>query len=193
MIDRILLDLDGVLVDFMGGAKRIHNKSYDGHPHDPLNQEEQKPWDIEPIFGMSPSEVWEPMGFEFWRDLSPLPGMREFVAALEAEFGEEHICLLTSPIRTDGCIDGKMAWIRRHLPQYRRRFLVGPAKEFCASPRHCLIDDHELNIAKFEEAGGHGFLVPAPWNRRFKKEPLPTLKIWLSGVRAARAAERQSR
>lgn len=192
MIDRILLDLDGVLVDFMEGATKLHRKVYDGHPHNPATQTEQKPWDIEPLFGMSAPEVWEPMGFEFWRDLKPLPHMKDLVAALESEFGEEHICLLTSPIRTDGCIDGKMAWIRQHLPQYKRRFLVGPAKEFCSSPRHALVDDHEGNEVKFRESGGHVFLVPAPWNRRFKEEPVAAIKKWLIEVRQARQAERQA-
>lgn len=131
------------------------------------------------------------MGFKFWKNLSPLPWMHDVVGILEAEFGEEHICILTSPVRTDGCIDGKIAWIRHYLPQYRRRFLVGPPKEFCASPRHALVDDHEPNAVKFVEAGGHALLFPAPWNRRFKEEPVAALKKWTTDVRAARLAERQ--
>lgn len=186
MIDRILLDMDGVLVDFIGGAMKLHNKHYPGYPHDPIAQTEQMPWDIEPIFQMSAPELWEPMGLEFWSNLSPLPWMRQVVGMLEAEFGEEHICILTSPVRTDGCIDGKMAWIRKHLPQYKRRFLVGPAKEFCSSARHALVDDHEGNEVKFKEAGGHSFLFPAPWNRRFKESPTDALRQWLADVRTAR-------
>jgi len=182
LIDRILLDMDGVLTDFLGGACKLHNKTYDGHPHDPDSQTSQTPWEIEPIFGMTAPALWEPMGREFWESLDPLPHCHEIVATLTAKFGEENICLLTSPIRTDGCIDGKMAWIRKHLPQFRRRFLVGPAKQFCASPRHCLVDDRTFNIESFKDVGGHGFLFPAPWNSRFKEHPVKAMEEWVSAL-----------
>ena len=113
MIDRILLDLDGVIVDFLKGAQALHGKSYPGHPHDPQTQVEQTPWAIEPIWGLSPQELWAPLDRSFWSNLEPLPGMSAIISELETRFGEENICLLTSPIRTDGCIDGKMDWITR--------------------------------------------------------------------------------
>ncbi|MGD9726515.1 MAG: hypothetical protein AB7L09_00585 [Nitrospira sp.] len=182
MIDRVLLDLDGVLVDFLGGACRLHNKPYNGYPHDPATQIEQRPWDIEPLFEMTAPQVWDPMGREFWANLEPLPHCHEYVEILSRKFGEENICILTSPIRTDGCIDGKMDWIRRHLPQFSRRFLVGPAKQFCASPRHVLVDDHAKNIEAFRDAGGHVFMVPAPWNHRFKEYPVKALVEWVNAL-----------
>lgn len=174
--------MDGVLVDFLGGACKFHNKTYDGHPHDPANQAEQKPWNIEPIFQMNAPELWDPLGREFWESLEPLPHCHEVVEILSNKFGEENICLLTSPVRTDGCIDGKMSWIRRHLPQFRRRFLVGPAKQFCASPRHALVDDHAKNIEAFKDAGGHVFMFPAPWNPRFSEDPVEAIKKWVEAL-----------
>jgi 5'(3')-deoxyribonucleotidase len=182
LIDRILLDMDGVLVDFLGGACQLHGKTYDGHPHDPAGQTEQKPWNIEPLFEMTAPELWNPMGRDFWFDLEPLPWCHEVVATLTAKFGEDNICLLTSPIRTDGCIDGKMDWIRKHLPQFRRQFLVGPAKQFAASPRHCLVDDHTKNVEAFKDAGGHTFLFPAPYNPRFREHPVKAMKEWVDAL-----------
>jgi len=182
LIDRILLDLDGCLVDFLGGAKELHQKLYSGHPHNPETQEHQMPWEIEPIFQMTAPALWEPMGREFWANLEPLDHCHAVVEILSKTFGEENICLLTSPIRTDGCIDGKMDWIRKHLPQFRRRFLVGPAKQFCASPRHCLVDDRTFNVEAFKGVGGHSFLFPAPWNRRFKEYPVVALRQWVNAL-----------
>jgi len=182
MIDRILLDLDGCLVDFLGGVCEFHDKTYDGHPHDPDNQTEQKTWNIEPLFQMTAPQLWNPLGYEFWLNLEPLPWCHEVIAILNAKFGENNVCLLTSPIRTDGCIDGKMAWIRKHIPQFRRQFLVGPAKQFAASPRHCLVDDHHKNIESFKDAGGHGFLFPAPYNHRFKEHPVDALREWVAAL-----------
>lgn len=179
MVDKILLDLDGVLVDFIKGAKQLHRKDYPYHPHNPSTQHEMTPWELEPVFEMDGPELWEPMGFDFWANLDPLPHMNEFLELLESKFGEENICILTSPIRTDGCIDGKMSWIKKNIPRYKRRFLVGPAKEFCAGPSRALVDDSHTNVDKFRQAGGHALLVPAPWNPRFKECPVAALKSWL--------------
>ena len=182
MIDRVLLDMDGVLVDFLGGACKFHGVTYDGLPHNPYSQTEQKPWEIEGVFGMSPHKLWNPLGRDFWANLDPLPYCHEVVELLSERFGEENICLLTSPIRTDGCIDGKMDWIRKHLPQFKRRFLVGPAKQFAASSSHVLVDDRPKNIEEFKAVGGNVFMFPAPWNRRFKEHPVTALKEWLRSL-----------
>lgn len=182
MIDRVLLDMDGVLVDFNGGVCEHFGKTLPDYPFNPDVQKVQQDWNIEPHFGMTPAQLWDPLGFDFWANLAPLPWYQDVVGLLEDHFGEENICLLTSPIRTAGAIDGKISWIRKHLPQYRRRFLVGPCKEFCAGPSHALVDDHSVNIEKFEDAGGRTFLFPAPWNRRFKEHPVPALKEWLAAL-----------
>jgi len=176
MIDRVLLDMDGVLVDFVGGVCKTHNKPW---PYDP---DVQGSWDLEPLFGIQSPEFWAPLGYEFWAELEPYPHFREFLCALEDKFGARHICLLTSPPRTQGAIEGKLTWIRKHMPDYSRRFLIGPAKEFCASERHVLIDDSEANIAKFQAAGGQTFLVPGPWNAGFKEKPLPALREWIASL-----------
>jgi 5'(3')-deoxyribonucleotidase len=182
MIDRILLDMDGVLVDFTSGISSFYGKKVPDYPHDPDKQTIQREWNIEPLFGMTSAQLWDPLGREFWASLQPLPWYKEVVRLLENHFGEENICLLTSPIKTAGAIEGKIDWIRSYLPQYRRRFLVGPCKEFCASPRHALVDDHSANIEKFRDTGGQTFLFPAPCNRRFKEHPVVALKEWLTAL-----------
>jgi 5'(3')-deoxyribonucleotidase len=182
LIDRILLDLDGVLVMLLDGLQRFHNKTCPGYPHNPDTQTEQMPWDIPPIFGMTEAEIWEPLGYEFWRDLKPTPWCYKIVELLTNKFGEKNICLLSSPIRTDGCIDGKIEWIRRNLPQFRRQFLIGPRKEFAAGPSHCLVDDHIVNIKAFQKAGGQTFLFPASWNHRFREHPVVAMQWWIDAL-----------
>jgi hypothetical protein len=59
-----------------------------------------------------------------------------------------------------------MSWIEKHLPAYRRRFLIGPRKEFCAHGGSVLIDDSDKNVASFRDAGGLAILYPRPWNSR---------------------------
>jgi 5'(3')-deoxyribonucleotidase len=141
------------------------------------------PWDLGQVFSMTHKDIWEPLGFEFWRDLAPQPWCHEVIRLLTDRFGEKNICLLTSPVDTEGCVEGKRAWMRNHTPQFRRRFLIGPAKEFTAgTPKHCLVDDSDTNIDTFKEAEGSTFLFPAPWNGRFKEHPVEALQKWIDGL-----------
>jgi hypothetical protein len=54
--------------------------------------------------------------------------------------------------------------------------VVGTAKWFAAGPDTWLIDDSDKNIRMFREWGGHGILVPRPWN------PYKSRGSWLDFV-----------
>lgn len=176
MIERVCLDMDGVIVMMTEGVCRYHGKPY------PYKEGEQGSWILSPQLGMTWEECWGNLGYEFWRNLKPYPYMREFIGILEARFGPENICLLSAPIKTRGAIDGKRDWIREYLPDYVDRSQIGKAKHFCASPTSVLIDDNEDNIRIFRKAGGHTFLVPSLWNRRFREHPLVALKQWIKAL-----------
>jgi len=173
---KILLDMDGVLVDFVKGLCTFHNKPY------PFTPGVQGSWDLEPILKMSSKDLWSPLGYDFWAGLDPYSYMEEYLNLLETKFGRENICLLTSPPKSVGAVEGKIAFIEKYLPNYTNRFLVGPAKEFCAAPNHLLIDDYIENIEKFRKAGGQTFLVPGAWNTKFNENPLESLKEFLNSL-----------
>lgn len=160
---RCLLDMDGVLVDFVGGACRLHDK-----PDPYLFSANHGDGDMPTLLGMSREDFYAPLGEEFWASLRPTPECSPMVEHLERAFGRENVCILTSPVLTHGCYEGKLRWIRQYLPQYARRFLVGPAKEFAAGPDTWLVDDSDLNLERFREWGGNTFQVPRPWNRQHK-------------------------
>lgn len=156
-----LLDLDGVLVDFVGGACRFHNKQ---NPYDdPANLGR---YGVEDMFEMIQSDFYSPLGEEFWANLRPMDDSISILSLVEKVFGEANVCILTKPIKTPGCAEGKIRWLKKHLPSYYRgnRYLIGPAKHFCASANAYLVDDSDVNVKAFNEAGGHGVLVPRPWN-----------------------------
>ena len=123
------------------------------------------------LLGMTAREFWEPMGYSFWVHLPTTEHGAEILGALELLVGAPRVCILTSPASNRGAVEGKVAWIRRELPEYRRRFLVGPDKTFCAGPGSLLVDDFERNCLAFEQAGGASLLVPAPWNRLHDQDP----------------------
>lgn len=157
---KILLDMDGVLVNFIAGALKVHN----GHiPYSEII------WNFFTQLGIPEEEFWKPCGREFWGNLEWHAGGRELIQELMNTYGVDRIALCTSSCDTDGCIDGKMDWIRREVPFLRRNFMITPIKQFAAKG-NILIDDSPENCKKFQAAGGQTVLVPQPWNNRWQGE-----------------------
>ena len=181
MIHRVLLDMDGVLTNLVGGVCDHFGWTYPVSLTDPSLRTEEVSYYLHEVFDISRDEIWPELGREFWANLEPLPWAFDIIKILETRFGE-NICLLTHPVDTDGAIDGKRDWISKHTPQFRWRQQIGTAKWFCGSPLHVLIDDHEKNCKKFREAEGHTFLFPAPWNRRFQEDAGTAVEEWIRAM-----------
>lgn len=174
---KCMLDLDGVLVDFLAGAHKFHGLPYsnEDYPYT-LGEYQNCP---PPTSKMTTREFWDKLGHEFWADLSWILGGRTILAMVEDFFGKENTCLLTTPTLNHGCITGKMEWIECEMPDYRRRYLIGPVKYFCASPDTVLIDDSDHNVNAFREAGGQAILVPRPWNSAYNWATIPSIQACL--------------
>ena len=160
---KCLLDMDGVIADFVGGACRTHRIEY------PYNRDARRPeaknnWDIVSLFGMKPDDFWKPLEEEFWASLEFTEEAHQILELVEKYFGAENVCLLTTPSLNLGSIPGKMRWLETKLPRYARRYLCGPRKEFCAHSQATLVDDNDGNIDGFKKNGGNGILLPRPWN-----------------------------
>lgn len=159
---KAFLDMDGVLCDFVSAACSFHGRE---NPYLDYNIAAHGEWSLEKLLNIEPERFWRPLGYHFWRNLHWTPDGKKILDIVESIFGRENICLLSSPCDTTGCVQGKLDWIAEQMPDYRRRFLIGPPKEFAAGPNRVLIDDSDLNFQKFTDAGGKAFLVPRPWNR----------------------------
>jgi 5'(3')-deoxyribonucleotidase len=156
---KCLLDLDGVLTDFVKAACDRYGRC----PY--ANGKNAGEWDIVKLLGVNPTDFWSGCGRDFWAHLPWTADGRQILDECERTFGRQNVCLLTSPPDTPGSVQGKLDWVHRELPAYRRRVLVGAAKEFCAGPSRVLVDDSDANVSRFEDAGGRAVLVPRPWNR----------------------------
>lgn len=155
MRKRILLDIDGVLADFVAGVAKLHGE-------DPGSV---CTWNFFEQWGLTASDFWTPLGREFWASLPLTSESMRVLEMCEAAVGKQNVALLTSPCETDGCLEGKRDWVQKCFPDYRHRLLIGAAKEFCASPSSLLIDDHDKNCEAFIAAGGVACVFPRPWNR----------------------------
>jgi hypothetical protein len=157
MIRHILIDLDGVLCDFVRGALELHG-GLDRLPDWPPGRR-----DIHAVLGISKSQFWgridETDGF--WEGLAPYPWKD---ALLTESRRYAPFSIATSPAFHHGCATQKVAWMRRHLRRDFTDFLIGSQKWLMARPGSVLIDDSDRNVDEFRAHGGHAILFPQPWN-----------------------------
>lgn len=154
----ILLDVDGVLADFVGATLNL------------LGRQEVfvDRWNFHEQLGMTANELWKKIdaaGHEFWANIPRLPWAHDVLNLLTIHglggFVSD-VILCTSPSLSDGCNSGKVAWIRKNFPEFSRRFMITPCK-YLLRGDFILIDDHDVNVKSFPD-GQRTILFPQPWN-----------------------------
>ena len=159
-INRIFLDLDGVLADWLSPAVRAHGRD----PDEVLAAWPASTYDLAKVLGVSTNALWKPIhaqGAAFWEQLEPYPWVHDMVRGCQ-EFAPTTI--LTSPSLDPMAAAGKVAWMQRVLGRDFRDFLIGPDKPSCARPGAVLIDDRDSGCEDFIAAGGNAVVFPQPWN-----------------------------
>jgi len=166
------VDLDGVLVNFMGPALDLHGRSV---PEVYGTSVALGTWDTWKLLGISPEKFWEPLdrnAFDFWSGLPWTPEGKHILRMAEQVFGEKNVRLLSSPPRHPLAWAGKAAWVQRELPQYAQRLHLTNDKAVvageCGLHTKFLIDDSDRNLTEWADADGAGILVPRPWNSQHR-------------------------
>lgn len=160
MIDRIFLDLDGVLADWTSSAIRACGRE----PDEVYATWPTGVYELPEALGISANAMWRAVharGEAFWASLEPFPWADD-LWALCNRFAPTTI--LTSPSDAPCSHSGKAIWLRRHFGPKFRRYLIGSPKDQCASPGAVLIDDRPIGCDAFEAAGGEAVLFPQIWN-----------------------------
>jgi hypothetical protein len=155
---KILLDMDGVLVDFLGGwcrANMVPCPTYAAGDR----------YDLASVLGITPAELWAGCSSrEFWAELEWTQDGMSILLAAEHAVGYDNVYLFTTPSPSPQSWAGKADWILGQLPQYKDKILMGCNKHLCARPDQLLIDDADHNVTAFRAAGGQAILVPRQWN-----------------------------
>lgn len=162
----ILLDMDGVLSDFLTGALRVLDAKYGPvHSGDPVEAyvKNYSQFAMEVYYGITPEQFWEPIANtpNFWYDLPCMPWARELLGVLRS-FGDVTIC--TAPGNDVTCCTQKQAWLRDILDVDYHDVVMCNKKFLLANPDTILIDDYHKNITEFQLVGGKAVLVPSNWN-----------------------------
>jgi 5'(3')-deoxyribonucleotidase len=160
---RIYVDLDGVLVDWLGGAC----KTCKINEYNPVIRKKLKEGvSLESIIGEE--NMWsliKEKGIDWWVGLKTLPWTYMLYDAL-CDFGYE-VTMLSSPgnlykyPETFGsACAGKALWVKNHFSD--AKLVLTRDKEVCATPHpvSILIDDSVKKVEKFKEYGGLAFLWP---------------------------------
>lgn len=145
-IAHIYCDMDGVLVDFMKGARKSLGKDLDD-PSLPKDEKVRLKNQISKIEG-------------FWENLDQMPDAMKlwnFINRYEPRI------LTAYPSWDEDGKHGKKIWVEKHLKLPHDRFFAVRrvekqeyAKDKKTGMPNLLIDDHKKNIQEFEAAGGIG-------------------------------------
>lgn len=162
---KCFLDLDGVLVDVVGGILKRYNIDFD------MSQ-----WPVGEYIvhravgrGLTATDLWESPGYNFWAEMDWMPDGREILAQMNLLFGPENIFFLSAPTTEPECLSGKMAWLQKHIPYQAERAIFTKQKQLLAHKDRILVDDYDANIKAYTEAGGPTVLFPRLWNSAYKQ------------------------
>lgn len=171
MFKKIFLDMDGVIVDFIGGVLKKYGLNQLSNPTE---------WDFNyrEDFGCSCADFWEGLTDEFWRDLEFTKEAVDIFELFHSRDLMDRVCLFSKPPGDIG-FKGKAQFIKNNLRQMYNegQFMLGFNKNWCARPDALLIDDNESNCREFEKAGGKSFLFPRPWNICRDLEPISVQEL----------------
>jgi 5'(3')-deoxyribonucleotidase len=144
----IFLDMDGVIADWEGHVHSLVGADW----KDELKQ---------PLWGRINQHP------DLYRNLPVLPGAKILFQHLVDKYGERNVRLLTAlPYRAHTvfplCMQHKIEWFHEHFGNHKVPVLFGPyavdKQKHVKHSTDILIDDMELNIQQWNDAGGCGIL-----------------------------------
>lgn len=179
---KIMLDMDGVLVDFVTGLCGRLNKENPYNSPEPfqMNRSIEKLIDV-PDHKAVNDIMSDP---NFWIELDPLPWFDQIVQFFMETFGKSNVGILSSPGYriSPETYYGKVEWIKKHLPKVRSRIAIFHEKSFLKNPDIVLVDDYDNKIDSWNPCPT--CQIPQPWNRnwnhveQFRACPKTWLEHW---------------
>lgn len=162
----ILLDMDGVVCDWIGAACVAFGKD----PEEVIKVQPSGTFGIEIGLGVSRDELWERLdgiGEVFWAEhIKAYPWASQLYAAC-CQLAPTYF--LTSPSTHVVSCAGKIKWLRNFTQNdIFREYVLTTHKHLLAKPGNVLIDDDNEKVETFKAAGGRAILFPQQWNARFE-------------------------
>jgi hypothetical protein len=161
-INKIFIDLDDTLVDFIGEAASLL-----GIREVSTEQDKKKLCEIVFSEGMQP-ELWARInkaGPEWWASLPKLPWADELWKV--ANQACDDVIILTSPGRHTGAETAAMGKVMWSLKQFKDNYvMLAYRKYMCSHPGALLIDDWDKFTVPWEKRGGTAIQLYREWNSK---------------------------
>ena len=161
MNKHFLLDMDGVVSDFLSGALQSLNRELNKN----VTVKEYVKYgafDMAEFYGISNTRFWNIIDSEenFWLNLRPFDWAVDLLKLLR---GLGDVTIVTSPSQDYSCISQKLEWLDKYLGIKSNDVFLG-SKKYLMAGNGILIDDYSRNTEKFVAHGGKAILVPSNWN-----------------------------
>ena len=169
-IKHILLDMDGVLTDFVGHFCKTFSymPSVETWPKGEFN--------LAKVLGIEEDHMWELISEKapgYWKTMPPQWFAEELMDIIRSS--GIPFTISTSPSRDPYSAAGKIMWLQEYMGLDFRHFMIGSNKALMARRNVLLIDDYDKNLDAFKAAGGKIAPVPMIWNS-YKGDPLCYVK-----------------
>ena len=162
-MEKILyVDLDGVLVDFVGGWMDHYFI---------MNRKPVTKWNFGEDYGLDRKDFYRSitsLSISFWSNLSPTTWAFKFMDCIKLEMAKNEKIMFLSHAVSEDCRVGKQLWVNKHFPDLGDSLITvsdSKLKSRFANQHSVLIDDKFENCIDFAKNGGRSWLFARPWNR----------------------------
>jgi 5'(3')-deoxyribonucleotidase len=158
---QILLDMDGVLADFISGALLCLNRDFNKTTSIKQYVKDFGQWEVYDYYGITVKEFWESIHNtpDFWYNLKPTPWAVQLYKLLES-MGD--VTIVTTPSEDPDCYAQKARWLRDFGIDMSSVFMG--SRKYLMAGSGILIDDYYKNVNTFKLRGGQAILIPSNWN-----------------------------
>lgn len=181
MFNRIYIDVDGVLADFVSALLNNYNRKH-GTSHTP---DDALDWRLTNIFKEG-QHWWEYTETpKFWSSLDVYPWAHELVRQVRAT-GRPYAFLTAL---TDSAASSRRSWLDKHFTEDpedlpSKRMIIAYRKELVVAPGDLLIDDCPKNVtAILNTPGATVFPLAQPWNQSMEGVERMTPEQILTAIR----------
>ena len=164
----ILLDMDEVLVDFIGGVARLFGVTRKRLERHAPKESQDVVVALAVMLNRSHEDceqlMWDRInkeGRSFWSTLQPMPYIEKLLEVVGESF-----YIVTSPSNCISAYSGKAKWIQHWFGDldWADRLVVTKHKHLLAREDRILIDDNRENVGLFSKHGGRAILFPGYGN-----------------------------
>ena len=158
----IFLDMDGACCDYPRAVIDKHGRDPDEVLAAWAREHRGKP-DGYKIIGLSATLFWNAADHKeesFWANIEEYPWFRSLYDGLSAL---APVLFLSSAGDNPRALSGKLKWLQARFGEGFQDYVFTLHKHQLARENAVLVDDYEVFVEMFREAGGKGVLFPQTW------------------------------